>query len=748
MNIRLLFLTICVFSLSQHTGAQDFKLISNQATNILIKHELQEKPFVNITLNANDHIDFSKNFAITTMESGAPQLPVFSESVIIPSKGEVELAYEFDSYQDFPNVNITPSKGNIKRNVNPSDVPYTFGEVYSTNAFYPSQPVELSDPFVIRQTRGVTVRVYPYQYNPVTKTLRVYKNLKIIVNTNNAAGFQSVKQEKSTTFRSVLSNLFLNGEEEVTKYTPKEEQGEMLIVTTSNYTSAIQPFVEWKTRKGIKTTVVTTDITGTTDTDIKDYISNFYSNNADLTFVLLVGDHAQVPCHTYGMSGSEQLWSDSYYGMLTGGANDYYPEVFVGRFSGNVTNVTTMVARTLEYEQDPMGGDWMTNAIGLGSDEGGGFGDDGEADWQHLRNIRTKLLGYGYNEVYEFYDGSRGGNDASGNPSSSIILPAVNSGVGLFNYTGHGDLNIFVSGNFTSSHINSATNNGKYPFVISVACNNGTFTAGTCLSESWMNATNNGSPSGAVAVCGSSILMAWTPPMQTQDEMTEIIAESYANNRKATLGGIFYNAQMSMLEQYGNGSAREVMQTWVMFGDPSTEFRNKITQNMNTSHVGWMQQSATSLIVNCDVEGATVAISQDGEILGTTLVSGGVANFSGLNLLTNSPLYVTSTKQNYKPYQGFVVIGDGTVALESLEVSNLKIYPNPANDMITVKFDAVSSFSSIEILDLNGKLLNTVNVNVSGIIQEQISLESLNQGIYILKVINGDKISTERIIKN
>jgi gingipain R len=211
-------------------------------------------------------------------------------------------------------------------------------------------------------------------------------------------------------------------------------------------------------------------------------------------------------------------------------------------------------------------------AIGLGSNEGQGIGHMGEPDWQHLRNIRTDLLGYGFTQVHEFYDGSQGGADASGNPNSTIINAAVNDGITLFNYTGHGDLNTCITGNYGSSNINSATNAGKYPFVISVACNNGTFTTGTCLAESWQRATHNtlGSPTGSIGVAASSILMAWAPPMATQDEIVDILTEKYPSNQLQTLGGLFYSGQMYMLDSYNSSNtAKEVYETWVFFGDPS-----------------------------------------------------------------------------------------------------------------------------------------------------------------------------------
>jgi gingipain R len=179
----------------------------------------------------------------------------------------------------------------------------------------------------------------------------------------------------------------LNTNAALGRYTPREEVGEMLIISGNSFTDEMEQFVQWKTEKGIKTTMVTKTEAGPTDTDIKNYISNFYSSHPDLVFVLLVGDHDQIPSHTYGPSGEEELWSDSYYGQMTA---DYYPELFVGRFSGTSSDITIMVERTLEYEKNPAAGDWMTKAIGVASNEGAGYGDDGEADWQHARNIRTK----------------------------------------------------------------------------------------------------------------------------------------------------------------------------------------------------------------------------------------------------------------------------------------------------------------------------------------------------------------------
>lgn len=727
MKKTLLFCSILYGSFISH--AQNFQLNSEDSKRIELTQQFKEKPFEFKEIEGQNWIDFSKSYPILSNEKGAPALPLFHTTVQLPETGSPELEITFDEITIYDNMLVAPSKGVIKRNVDPSSVAYTFGAAYNTNDFYPASAVSLKTPFIWRSMRGVVVEVSPYQYNPVTKQLVVYKGIHISVKKNTGiSGLNELNGKTDPVMQSLQQKNVLNPKSE--KYTPMEESGSMLFIAAPSLMEEITPLVNWKNQKGIRSALVSTTATGTSDADIRAYIQNYYTSHPDLVYVLLVGDHDDIPAHTYGMSGGENLFSDSYYGQLSG--SDYYPELFVGRFSGDEANITTMVNRTLEYEKNPMAGDWMEKAIGLGSNEGNGIGDDGEPDWQHLRNIRTVLMNYGYSEVAEFYDGSQGGADAAGNPNSGIILPVVNTGVGLFNYTGHGDVNLCVTGNFQSTHVNQASNNGKYPFVISVACNNGTFTSGTCISESWTRATKNGTPSGAIGAAGSSILMAWAEPMQTQDEMAAIIGETYPDNHKTTLGGLFYNSQMSMLEEYPSGNGVEVMQTWVLFGDPSAQFRNKQTLPVSVVHTGNVPMGTTSITATCDVEGALVAVSQNNVLLGTAISAGGQAVISFPALTSNDYLLVTATKQNYATYQHAVQVADGPLGITDLNME-FALYPNPANDELQLLVSNGTA-ESVRIIGLDGKVVLSKQL-LNGI-QEVINTSSLKSGSYIVEILS------------
>lgn len=729
------------------TYSQTQKIISSKRNNLTISNTSRDYNAQKKSVNNVIYEDFSQITKVYTMQKGAPALPMYSTSVELPKKGKVSIEVNYDNYVEYSNINILPSKGSLKRNVNPDLIPYEFGKEYTENTFYPGKLATISDPFILRSTRGVSVTYFPYQYNPVTKKLRIYKNITArVVTTENEEGINEInfnREDSNSDYESVYKNLYLNRKSNTRAVAhPVRDRGEMLVITPSTYTTTIQPFVNWKIEKGIKTTVATLTQTGSTAAAIKTYIQNFYNANPNLAFIMLVGDHENLPSYSYGTtSASESLWSDSYYGQLAG--TDLFPEVMVGRFSGSTTNVQTMVTRIVEYETNPATGNWMTKAIGIASNEGAGNGDEGEADNVHMRGLRTKFMGYGYTTVHEFYQGSQGGADAAGEPTPAMVATAINQGVGLINYVGHGDQTSFVTSGFSNTNVNGLTNTGMYPFVISVACNNGTFVGGTALCEEFVRKAHNGTPAGAIAACGSSILMAWAEPMQTQDEMTELIIRSDAQNVRTSLGGLFYNAQVSMLETYAqNDNSKEVMQTWVFFGDPSTEFRSKVTTDITAAHPASIAQNGGNITVTSNTEKATVCISQNNVILATAEINSGTSSLTIPALTSTNALKVTVSKDNKKPYRGTINVT--TLGLTDFEHKTFLVYPNPASENINIS--SATSFDNLNItlFDTNGRtIINKENVSLDANLS--LPVTGIASGLYLLEISNNTHKSVFKI---
>lgn len=627
--ILLLFVSFSVWSQSQQKYAHSATLISEKSDSYTIKFELNKFDLVEVETQRGAAYLVSSPQAPNFLKEGAPDLFYLTRSVIIPDQGSMQVEIIPGAFEEIKGIEIAPSKGNLTRNIDPSSVPYTWGEVYKKDAFYPENLAELRSPYIMRDFRGQSIDIYPVQYNPVTKTLRVYSEITVIVKHNSTAGVNELNRTRplkgiDPEFAHVYDHMFLNYRFD--KYPILEEEGDLLIIAFDDFMDAMKPFVNWKRTIGRKTTIVPKSVAGSTSTAIKNYIVDFYNNpDNNLTYVLLVGDAPQIPAGNISGSGN----SDNYYGYVLG--NDSYNELFIGRFSAeNVGHVQTQVQRMIEYERDLTTTDtWLNIGMGIARNEGTGQGHNGENDYQHMDFIRDTLLNYTYVTVYREYDGNVPGVT---NTTAAQISSGLNNGVSIINFCNHGSVTGWSVGNYSISHVNALTNVGKLPFIWSVACVNGDFVTNFCFAEAWMRATHNDEPTGAIGTMMSTINQAWQPPQTGQDEMVGILAEGFANNIKRTFGGTSINGSMKMLDVHG-ASGKETHDTWVLFGDPTLMVRTDIPQDMIVSHNPTLFLGSSTFTVNCDTDDAIVAISyedNDGEVhlLASTKVEGGVASIT------------------------------------------------------------------------------------------------------------------------
>ncbi len=618
---------------------------SNDPISLEVLEQTSEKLLVKLKINkfSLDELEvdgmFFQNISVkgepNFLKKGSPSLPHINRSIIIPESQSANINVLSKKSQRFNNYNILPSKGNVKRNVNIKEVDYEWFEVYNLDQKFPGNLVELHDPYILRDVRGQVIQFNPFQYNPIQKTLDVIHEIVVEIkfDGNNMVNEKKSRYSELTTttidYDQMYSSHFLNYQSYQSRYTPISEDGEMLIICYDNFVSSMQPLVDWKNQKGLKTTIIPKSTAGNSATSIKNYITNFY-NSHNLAYVMLVGDKNQIPTFTSG-SGWSSGESDISYAYISG--NDSYPEFFVGRISAESTShVNTQVERTIEYERDPqINADWYRKGIVVASNEGAGYGHDGgESDWEHARNMRDDLLDYNYNGISEFYDGTHsGGNDASGSPSASSVRSAINNGIGIAHYTGHGDTQLWVTSGFDNGDVGSLVNQNELPFICTVGCKSGDFGDGLCLGEAFLRETYGGEPVGAIATFMSTVYQGWAPPMEAQDEMVDILTESYSNNRKYTFGGISWNGCLKMNDAYGSEGYTETNH-WTLFGDPSVVLRTKEPTTLNISHNESIDPNsqAFEVIFSDNIDFGHAALSHNGTLLGS-----GYADNSGSSII-------------------------------------------------------------------------------------------------------------------
>ena len=602
------------------------------------------------------------------LEKNAPDLSKLTASLIIPDQAYMEVKIISSAFTEYTDIEIAPSKGNFTRDIDPATVPFEYGKVYERDSFYPGKLAELRSPYILRDHRGQTVVVYPFQYNPVSKVLRVYHIIEIEVYQVNNQGLNTFDRDEEPVsinkeFKNIYTRHFLNATD--ARYDPVDDYGNMLIICYTDFMDEMEPFVDWKVKTGMPTEIVDVATIGGSSA-IKTYVENYYNDNG-LTFLLLVGDASQIPSRSYnGVTAS-----DNSYGYITG--DDSYPELFVGRFSAEIPDqVITQVQRTINYESDPIAtSDWFTKSIGVASSQGPG--DDDEMDYEHIRNMQTDLFGYGYTYGAELFDGSQGGNDAPGNPTPAMVGDEVDAGASVILYTGHGSSTSWSSSGFSNNNVNTLTNAGMLPFIWSVACVNGAFVGTTCFAEAWLRATNDdGDPTGAIAVLMSTVSQSWDPPMEGQDEMVDILVESYSENIKRTYGGISMNGCMQMNDTYGTAGSHET-DAWTCFGDPSLVVRTAFPLGMTVAHDPTLLIGTTQFTVNSDAEGGLVALSMENEVLGTGVIESGIAIVEIEPVLEPGVLTIVITAYNYIPYTAEIDIipADGPyIVINSYEIDD------------------------------------------------------------------------------
>ena len=655
MKKGLLFLVICLASINllaqkwvgcpqQTPIAPKVKMISDTEQKTELNFALGGffKEEVNTPKGLQYIIKVPKMASI--LEEGSPDLPLYAIPVLIDDLAAMEVQVKEAKYQDFEGIEVAPSKGNLSREINPDEVPFRYGDAYERNRFFPGFQAQLDKPYILRDFRGQNILVYPFAYNPITKTLRVYTQLTLEMRKMGENGSNPKLSRKSSQTRmtaeanAMYQHRFVNYRERAAKYNFIPDEGKMLVICPPEFLDAMQPFVAWKNESGRPTTLVSlSDIGGNNTDQIKSFILSHYNNpNENLCYVLLVGDYNQITPRAMN-DGASDIW----FGQLEG--NDYYPEVFVGRFSAeNVTHVQNQVAKVIYYERDiTADADWLGKGIGIGSVEGAGNGHNGgEADYQHVDFIRDTLMHYTYTEVSQHYNGVGAGTN------SSMLSQNFNEGVGICNYCNHGSTTGWSVGGFGTFHVNRLTNDYKLPFIWSTACYNGQFDV-NCFAEAWLRATNNvtGVPTGAIGGMFSWTSQPWQPPMTGQDEMVDILCEWRSADRfHHTFGGASLNGNMRILDMHPSDQGK-THNTWILFGDPSLLLRTKAPTDLNVScqpDVVFLGQ--TELFVTADADYAIATLSNNGEVLACTpIVNGeGTLSFVSPTEVGNLQLVVTA----------------------------------------------------------------------------------------------------------
>lgn len=666
-----------------------------------------------------------------TFQLHAPAVPYYKYTVEIPSKGSYELKITFLDSLTYENVHLFFSKGLEKTylNYNSYDTTY-YIEHFDSSSFFPKSNFKTFKPTIGRDSRFQTFHVFPFKYLSTNKTLKIYTRFSIELIKTNSVGENEILNERN--YITTKNYYHKTGKTDFnSKYQAIGEEGEMLLVYRNTSDSIIQKFKHWKEQVGLRCHLLQLDNTSQTPEDIKAKITLYYDSIPDILYLQLIGDFNEIPSYLYKQFLTDDYYSDTYYAFIDG--NDFIPELFVGRFSGTEAENNVIIDKSIRYEKYAFADNYEKNLMLIASDQGNNIGDDNETDWQHLRNIGIYLSDSVNMIPSEYFDGSQGELDIADNPTFTDIKNGINSGKGFLFYTGHGDFSVMNTGNFFTMHVKQLENYNQLPIVISVACNHGKYIGLDCMAEVFQNDTKNNQFTGSVAFTGSTILMAWAPPMETQDEFSRLMNPNEVDY-KSTIGAAFYNAQLSMLEHYPTAFGEEVMQTWLLFGDPSLKMRVNQKGTIQVEHPSFIRSEETNLSFPINENNCFVSLSQNNQVIATGVSANNRIIFDNVLFNSNNPLELVATKPNHRTYIG-------NINLLPNSESPFTLFPIPTSKSLSIY--GKYAIQNIAIYDVSGRII----VNFKDLSNNFINLETLSAGVYTLQIEANNTYYNYKIIK-
>jgi len=608
-------------------------------------------------------------------EYGMPGLPVFKRMISVPENATPKVVVKSYSTNDYSleeyGINtIFPRQPDVRKDWDPSTITFKYDEkAYSNFNFNNSN---IADIEVIGKMRGLNIGmivIRPVQYNPGDKTIRVYNDIEIEVifeNGDEKRTNEILKNTFSPYFANHYKSMFNSGvirgvyEDNPDLYSTPVH---MLVIANRMFETTLQPWIEWKTKKGFYMDVNYTDVIGTTAAAIKTFCHNKYnqgsSNGTAPTFIVIVGDVQQVPTFQ-SINSNVNFVSDHQYANVTAG---YIPDMYVSRMSAQTTQqLQNIIEKTLYYEKyqfaDPT---YLDNVLLIAGADGIWNPRVGQ---QQINYASTHYYNaaHGYANVHKFLT------------SYTNCYTHLNN-VGFANFTAHCGETSWSQPDLTISMVNALTNVNKYFIAMGNCCLAADFGTGECMGEAQIRAPQKG----AVGYIGSAPSSYWYDDFHFAvgaylDPMGGVTNPTLANTKDGCYDMMFRDEDFNCLNSHifggnlavtyahvnglpvhtgGNiGGPWYYWQAYNILGDGSLMPYNGQAAVNDVSHLPYVPIGVDTYEVLA-VPGSYVAISKGGVLIGVA-----VADAAGVALVTLNPpitsggdVDIVVTRNQYKPYQ-------------------------------------------------------------------------------------------------
>ncbi|MEA3495403.1 MAG: C25 family cysteine peptidase, partial [Bacteroidota bacterium] len=637
---------------------------------------------------------------------GRPALPAFNDIIALPENATIEVNIQYSKWIDIDTFMIHPALQPALDTEGASEPIFEIdNQLYSRNALYPAQIVDVIEINQLRNTRLALVRICPVQFNPVSRKLRVFSSIKYkIVFKGSGKSFNQISTNNTFRFTKVLKNLALNNRFipdgiacssslpfVESSYGPRKDY---IIITHSAYQSAADTLAKWKRKMGYSVEVVSRS--SWSATQVKDSIHSRYSNwTPKPDYFVIIGDHTgsyAVPGETHTSPNNNSFASDLYYACMNG-SGDYVPDMARGRISvSSPSQALSVVQKIINYERYPVSDtNFYQNGLNCAQFQDNNTDDYADRRFAHTsEEIRDYIINRGYNVQRIYYASSSvtpkyynngyysngqsipsvllKSNGYSWNGSSSAITTSINAGKFYVFHRDHG----YAGGSgwahpyYTTSSMNSLSNGRKLPVVFSINCHTGEYQLSECFAEKFLRMTNKG----AVGVFAASyysysgfndglsegfIDAIWSNPGLVPNFGSGGVSNPSLNNHSDiyTMGDVLNQGLIRMVQTWSGSSTYHKYQHELFhyFGEPAMKIWTSTPTSITATHVDTITPSTSSFAIsNCSATSAIATLVKGDSLVGKVQLSNGSGSISFSSLANGTNLVLTITEHNKIPY--------------------------------------------------------------------------------------------------
>ena len=589
------------------------KEISYKNAQIIVKQKFKKPSVENVRkrvgVNEKECARIDIQNLPRIVKTGEPVLPVKHMRILLPYGKDVQsIEVKGEKHDLVGTYYVEPGEPPVPIGIPLEEPPKVFPKksIYSSTKPYPGL-YEAS----VQSLRGYKILVlnlYPVQYIPKLGKISYYTSMEVVINMKSGENrlYRGLKKDKERVIH-VVDNPEIADTYPLTNFTPTYDH---VIITNSTFASAFQRLADWKTRKGVKSHVVTVEYINSTfagrdlQEKIRNYIIYAYMNEG-IEYVLLGGDgdganvggesgDAVIPHRGFydfvlafpRPAEDYDIPADIYYAALDGtwnddndekwgepGEDDLYAEVFVGRAAvDSLEEVSNFINKTIAYESISADDPYLKEAWMLGEDLhwtvwGGDYKDE------IRKGSCSKYCTVGFPKKYNvstLYDRDYPGY----NWPKSVLINIMNENTPLiFNHIGHATVDHVMK--MRNRDVDTLTNK-KYFFAYSQGCYAGSFDnrdeSGTYLRYDCIAEHFTASPHGAFAFIGNS-RYGWGSPMDTDGPSQHYDRQFYDalfNESIGNLGNALQDSKEDNIWQINGSAMRWCYYEINLFGDPET----------------------------------------------------------------------------------------------------------------------------------------------------------------------------------